>query len=762
MAHVDIGIGSFSFYAVNKEDRTDFSVNTLVRMNLLPETISPFEKQLRVAVNGVEYTHDDGSDPTLITAKWQYETTPKPNQGLLVSDIRVTFDSGGVVQVAEFGVRDGNGDWYTDLVFGTNVFVGGGAGNEARLFDLDGTANYVDAGTVVLFISFDKPRVVSAFGWSRDVSGSGATITDMEVSVNVGGFAMLRTDPVYRSAGSQTGIVVGDYTNPSNFDPDDDLLFIEVDASLGEDDDIVNNPVVTVTPPLTLAGDQLVIWRETRQDRPHNPPRKGARADGENLHWFFTQRLFIMQDLCDYQQLGPFLDFVPYTQEIRDFSIGSQRVQFTGTGGGQDTFSMVSLEFLTGIPGTGNLGNQIVVETGNKTDGSSTFWSVENAATYTVNSVTKEVVLDATTTRDVRIRRTTKIDGLWFDLRDKTLSWNSLIIILLMQQIRFLVEEACFVPALFSNSILNNTIFPREWNWLVYTGTDLFHIFGGPFWTGDGEITVWDNDILLTTPTDYTTEYPQIKFTGPITQPHIGATGNYWADGAEGLPGDASNTPGSQPIPPEDQAPVDPLDPIFNAGINIAISISFIDPTTCRNGPVEGFPGGIVDVTSGTNTSSFRNNMVLQLFLTINQVFAGETQVGKKVVAYVGGVCNGSVVFGLKAIAKASDNNGDGIYESTVEASGALGCLDSNGGITNVASVWANWLAFRGVYGPRELITANERAMIQIMDADIHRDGARLRQTSAILGMDVVVDQGIANGGTGTTSPGDINGIMGP
>jgi len=331
------------------------------------------------------------------------------------------------------------------------------------------------------------------------------------------------------------------------------------------------------------------------------------------------------------------------------------------------------------------------------------------------------------------------------------------------------MEEACFVPTFFAGSILANTIFPREWNWLIYTGTDLFHIFGGPFWTGDGEVVVFDNDIKLTDPTDYTTEWPQIRFTGPITEPHLGSSGHYWIPGGHGIPCtepggepcDDDEKDSSQDVPPEDASPVDPLDPIFNAGISIGIGISFVPTSLVQNGPIEGLPTGLVTETiSQGNGTSFGNQMYLKVVLTINQTFAGQTTVGKQVVAYCNTICTASS-FGLRSVVQMTRANSGAGY--VVRESGdALGCLDGGAIVSALNAMWQSWLDFRGAYSSRELVTAQERGMNQIFDAGNNRDFAGLLDSGIVAGLDSVVESNKAGGSDGTTDNDDVNNVLGP
>ncbi len=251
MAHIPVGEGGISWYTVLQDERsTDRDGDYLTRFRLLPQEISPYEKQLRVVVDGVEYAYDDGNDPSTLTNLWSYTTQSNPAQGVMCSGIRIEVGT-GVWQSNQFGVRDGNGEWYTDLVFGTNVFMTGN-GNEGRLFDKDGTTQYDDSGSpTTLNITFDRPRAVSAFGWARG-TGS-AVINTMQVEVNTGGLDMIQADRVFVLAGSQTGLLTGDYTVPTNYDPDVDLLFIEVPVSTSTEFDMKSISIPTLIPRISAA-----------------------------------------------------------------------------------------------------------------------------------------------------------------------------------------------------------------------------------------------------------------------------------------------------------------------------------------------------------------------------------------------------------------------------------------------------------------------------------------------------------------------------
>ncbi len=770
MAHIDIGEGGFSFWSVVKDEMMDaFANDQTVRMGLLPSSVSPYEKQLRVVVNGLEYTYDDGTDPSL-TNLWSYISQPEPEQGLMITAIKLIFkrEGSGNPQSAQFGLKDGNGEWYTDLIDDDTVFLLFGdhaTSTTERLFDGNGSTVFTGngAGDRELVISFITPRAVSAFGWTGDNNPSASSITEMAIEVNVGtGRALLDDFNFVVVPGARTGILQGDYSDPDDFEPDKDFMVMDIPASIGSADDIAKNPTIQVTPPLTADGDRFTVFRETRQDRPHNPPTGGARVSSDNLHWFFTQRLYIMQDICEYQALSGFIDFAPYTEEEKDLTAGFQ-VQSHLNHGGNDTFLFDEVELLQGVPGALDLANQIVVEEGNREDGTSTVWT---EGSYTVNSTALTVTrTGGATDDDVRIRRVTKLDDLWIDIRDRPVSWNSRHIVLLAKQVRFLVEEACFVPVFFQGSILANTIFPREWNWLIYTGTPLFHIFGGPLWTGDGIVTVFDDDLPLTTPTDYRIEYPAIYFTGPIIQPHHASSGDYWGQGSPmlgGGDGGEEDDPSGANEPTNDGAPIDPNEPAFVNSINLSISVTMVPQSLVNSGPLEGFPNGVN--TSQGNGSSFENNMYLRVQLTVTQAFAGESQ-NASTIAYCNTICPGfpSASSGLRAVAQASDTNGDGSFNATHEGSAATGCGDTAATVAAMISMWNNWLAHRGgAYGRLTISRAEERAADQIFRASGNSSIDQLRNGSLMAGLNSLVQQNQASGADGTTTDSDINDILGP
>ena len=91
-----------------------------------------------------------------------------------------------------------------------------------------------------------------------------------------------------------------------------------------------------------------------------------------------------------------------------------------------------------------------------------------------------------------------------------------------------------------------------------------------------------------------------------------------------------------------------------------------------------------------------------------------------------------------------------------------MGCASGDGVAGTTVAMWNDWLAHRGPYSDREIITANERAMIQLMNADTHNNIGNLLGSSVIQGLDALVNENQAGGGDGTTVPSDINGIMGP
>jgi hypothetical protein len=167
-----------------------------------------------------------------------------------------------------------------------------------------------------------------------------------------------------------------------------------------------------------------------------------------------------------------------------------------------DTFSVDQIRLLNGIPSKLEDGDaQLIVELGEATDGSSTYWTTQSGWTHSAANST--ITLAGATTNDVRIRRTTKIDDLWFDSEDLDPNNFSIgVVRLMLTQIVYLSQEAPTLPFFDPTSVLGNTHFPRAWNWLRYVWSGANPRFGGR-WYDDPTVIVWKNFIKLTPPTDY-------------------------------------------------------------------------------------------------------------------------------------------------------------------------------------------------------------------------------------------------------------------
>jgi hypothetical protein len=218
---------------------------------------------------------------------------------------------------------------------------------------------------------------------------------------------------------------------------------------------------------------------------------------GYDWYWCLKQLLFIFQDVSEIGDLANLTESPLWRDGEYDYTQGSQ-VQYHLDPASSDT----QIRLLNGIPSKLEDGDaQLIVELGEATDGSSTYWTTQSGWTHSAANST--ITLAGATTNDVRIRRTTKIDDLWFDSEDLDPNNFSIgVVRLMLTQIVYLSQEAPTLPFFDPTSVLGNTHFPRAWNWLRYVWSGANPRFGGR-WYDDPTVIVWKNFIKLTPPTDY-------------------------------------------------------------------------------------------------------------------------------------------------------------------------------------------------------------------------------------------------------------------
>jgi hypothetical protein len=488
-----------------------------IPFSLLPHVIAPVQEQVQLAVNATLYTYWPHGASTDAPTNY-YTVTPEEavTTGVPCWGVRFAFTAvNGTAEVAEIRIWDHNGDlipleddWFDVAQDGTND-----ATNGAKYLDADRTSHVDDNA---IDIRFPRQYAVSKVGWTdSDSASSNDYADDITVSLNVGTWAT-ESWSVMATATGQDGAYP---TWHPTFDPDLDMLYLEPsDGSLTEGGTV--GPYFTLATPLTTATDRVTMWRETRQSSPWVDPQPGAKFRSYDWYWLCKQMLFIYQDISEIEDLAGYTESPIWRDGEYDYSQG-QQTQYHLDPASSATFSVDQIDLLEGIPSALEDGDaQLIVELGEATDGSSTYWTVQTGWTH--DPAAKTITLAGATTNDVRIRRSTKIDDLWFDSED--LDPNNFtigVIRMMLTQVVFLSEEGLILPFFDPTSVLGNTHFPRAWNWLRYVWSGSNPTFGGN-WQDDPVVIVWKNFIKLTPPTDYYLS-PWFKLVWP-TEPTDGDT----------------------------------------------------------------------------------------------------------------------------------------------------------------------------------------------------------------------------------------------
>ncbi len=705
---------AFSF---QRHDRDDFDQNQAILdldLELLPLKIASIEDQLRVFVNGSEYVFDDGSDPNLLTNKWEF-LPEVSTSGASAVQLRITMFNeidGGKFKISELYIVDPN-----DIAINQVDTRWVGPSIPAQLHDLSGATNITMDGNVddTLFntLTFPSREAVKSVFFGKPGISLGTEIgTRLKVELNIGTlvtpnfvtildedtpasrieFPISRLDPPTPIPWIATArdMKVATYTGPSTLLPNR----------------------IKITPPLTATSDHVILLRETRQDQPWVGLTPGAPARAATMDAYWRQLLFIAQELCEYKDVGPQINLGPASDTNRNFVQGDQQ-QLHLNHANAILFSYSTVELLIGVPGAPtNPSEQLIVEIGDKSDGTSTAWTTVNEEDtpadefdFDIQASDETITLGAATTRDIRIRRVTKIDDLWMILTDPT-SWSTAQVALNQRQIRFLFEEACLFPQVYEESFLASGIFPRAWNWLTYLGDSSQFYFGGPFWGGDGVVVVFVNDVLRAEGIDYTVNQLNfsIDFTGltvtgddivDISSSGGGFDGGGISGGDSGpSEGEASNS--STPTPTAVVAPIK-FPPKIPTARGVSVSIGSVAKAVMLTpGALEG--GGTLAsfalLGAGWNNHAIRIQTTVNISGIVPDGAGGFLPIGATAVAYAHGSCftESNPLPQLYWMYHAQDLDGDGTFTSVVTS--VTGCLDPDGtGGGEAVIMWNRWKA---------------------------------------------------------------------
>jgi len=681
-------------------------------LSLLPTRYAPLEKQVRVVVGDTEYTYDD---PTLLvrpaTNKWTFSEGVFADNAVRVTRVFVHSitklntsgftDSPSLKEVVYYDENGNRIPVQSNEVYGASTNEGGpfagtapadepenpigdpaGGWNFQNLYDLDDTTdgNFSTSGTNRHhYVVFTVPKLVSAIGFNgQDGGGSSGGTRDIEIWIDIGATG----SPEWVKVVDETGLTQSSYPNTSTpIDPDTMMRKVDIpDALLGA----TTFPTITIDPAPDNLSTRVTLFRETRQDRPWVRPYGGARASGKSLHFFWTQLLYIYQEMCELSDLAA-LTGLPIAEPVTNPFVGASIVDAGGTS--RSTISYAELELLEGIPGAPiDPIDQLIVEIGNQTDGSSTIWTPTTFVILDASAKTLQLQSGGganPTSSDVRVRRSTKIDALWADIETTgPIGWNSAVVTLLQKQMRFLREEACLLPRFYEGHVLTNSIFPRAWNYLTFVGAGATFRFGGPSWGGDGAIVVYQNDLPLVEGTDYEIVWPGIVLNTPqgATDELVigGGGGGGW--GGVNLPG-GDTEPDDVPVTPSgDTAPIEiefglilPPDLGFTVSVGSTPNAALTDPNTWEGSSGASFTQGNL----GSDPFTDHCMRVQVTRTTAGDVSLNSFSEGATEIVYLNKYCG---VGRLRAVAAAWDSTGGGSYSSDV-GSAALGCSDSGFGL---------------------------------------------------------------------------------
>jgi hypothetical protein len=687
-----------SYFTVKRADWPLTATRYSIPFDTLPIRVAPLDKQIRVAVAGEEWTfnaQDDDDEPTSNYFTFADETAV--TGGLACVGIRLVCSSvgGGVTEpaIAEIRAWDNTN---TLLDLSGADFSGDEAGGNfffENAFDSDISTRWEppDSTDEEFIISFPEKVAISKVGWSAPgipSPGAASFVADMTISLNVGTV----DDPEWIEIGSETGLTSGDYPAMSDpFDAETMLLTIEVPASLQGG---TLPPAIVLSSAPELNSDRVLVWRETRQDRPWIIPTGSARGLTYDVYWFFQQSLFILQELCEIDNVASYFSLGIAQQEKNDYTGGSQSQLHAGGG---TTLSFSEVELLTGVPGAPAdilSRDQITVERGDQSDGSSTTWTTlaydptpADEDEYSVDASAKTITFGSANTNDIRIRRVTRKDQLWVDFRSDYPNWNTPYLGLIQKQIRMLIEESCYLPTFYDGSVLNNSIFPRAWNWLVFSEGGSSFTPGGAAWGGDGSVIVWDNGVLLDPDEDYVIEFPNIEIPGGSDGGvSVGSGGGGW--GGINIGGGDEDDPIENPVPTPGQEGSDPPPwPGFTIPTSIGVSVAWSskDIDDLAAGDWEG--AAVTIAGSNTSGDEFLDHCLrLEMEVTRDDVddgLGGTYDLGHTEVWYFNKLFPDEVR--PRAVAAALDEDGDGSFEETDSGS-------TTGGFVTGAALSTNLL----------------------------------------------------------------------
>lgn len=373
--------------------------------------------------------------------------------------------------------------------------------------------------------------------------------------------------------------------------------------------------VVTLSDDITIdSSSRITIVRQTKGNSPWVYPVPGSKARPEEFMIFYDQIMFIVQEMCELEEIGNDVLGFFTVPEPNPYTAGNQ-MQLDVGGSSRATVGYDEIELMPAWIGqiatgawTGVDEAQLIVEVGDQEDGTSTEWTEVDASDRTVD-VDNETVTITTgaVTEDIRVRRNTDKTRWWYDPRTAKPGWNTMGITAIEKQAQFLLEEICFIPEMLDLNPLATRRFPMH-RYFVYSGTQ--NDWRVPGWDGDGPtVYIWKNDVLLDEDTDFTID-DFGTITWIIDEPTTGDTTVISTDvnGWNNLRGVSIRFPRAPKLADDDGA-ID-IESLLDGD---TLEVFSVDPVDLRNG---NDPSGIT--FTNMPTTSFGRRLLGMLYTADN------------------------------------------------------------------------------------------------------------------------------------------------
>lgn len=250
-----------------------------------------------------------------------------------------------------------------------------------------------------------------------------------------------------------------------------------------------------------IVGDELVIMRETRMDKPVANIRLtgGSRFHRTaDLNHRGDQILFLCQELRELRTVSDILGSGvgdPFEYAAGTLDTSGFTATFTADGV-KDAFSYKTIEMLPKAAVRHH--NQLTVTV----DGSPVdFTADENTLEITITGGAPAAAAV------VVIQRITRIDKRWVQHTDAS-TFSSLLMEWDFLNVKFIVEETQDFPAyVVTTNPLEQRLFARRINTISYSGPGDRFFFGNLPWFGDGTVFVFKDEIPLVEFVDYTIDF---------------------------------------------------------------------------------------------------------------------------------------------------------------------------------------------------------------------------------------------------------------